>query len=452
MRDLLVTLVVAGSLPVILARPWIGILVWAWIGFMSPHRLTWGFAYDFPFALVIGVTTLVGLLFSGQWRRMPLTRETMLLALFVGWMFITTLFALNPTDAWDGWDKTWKIQLMVFVSMILLRTPERIRALIWVIVVSIGFYGVKGGVFTVVGGGENRVWGPPGSFIEGNNEIGLALIMIMPLARYLQLSAERWWVKTGLLIAMVLCGAAILGTHSRGAFVGLAFMLFFLAAKSRNRIPLLLAMSLAVPAGLLFMPETWTERMRSIQTYDEDTSVTGRFNAWHFAWNLALYRPVLGGGFETFEPSLFRTFAPDPDDFHDAHSIYFEVLGEHGFVGIILFLSLMLVTWFGCSWSTRQVRRARDDPDLLDCRDLARMLQVSIVGYAVSGAFLGLAYFDLYYNVVALAVLTRLRVMETLTELDSDELAESDEAIVGESGPRLGGAGRSMASGAIAWK
>ena len=170
-------------------------------------------------------------------------------------------------------------------------------------------------------------------------------------------------------------------------------------------------------------------------------------NAWSFAWNLASSRPALGGGFRTFTPGLFQRYAPDPDDFHDSHSIYFEVLGEHGFPGLFLFLSLLVLTWTSCSWVIRQLKRARDDPDLADAADLARMLQVAVVGYAVSGAFLGLAYFDLYYNLVALAVLTRLRVRQRLADREQlgefeDGAGEKSDATVSATNPRLAGAGR----------
>ena len=307
----------------------------------------------------------------------------------------------------------------------------------------LGFYGVKGGLFTIFGGGEYRVRGPEGSFIEGNNEIGLALIMVIPLVRYLQLSSDAWWVRRGMGLSMVLCGAAILGTHSRGAFIGIAIMLILLAAKSPKRVPLLLLIVLAIPAGLAIMPQHWTERMEGIRNYREDGSVMGRFNAWRFGWNIAKARPLIGGGFGVFTPELFGRFAPDPDDFHDSHSIYFEVLAEHGFVGLFLFLGVMGLTWLGCSWSIKQVHRARDDPDLLDCRDLARMLQVSVIGYAVSGAFLGLAYFDFYYNLVVLAVLTRLRVVQRLRQIEhGDELEALPEEFATSPRRRMRNVGR----------
>src|SRR3569833_1608939 len=117
----------------------------------------------------------------------------------------------------------------------------------------------------------------------------------------------------------------------------------------------------------------------------------GRINSWHFAFNLAKDRPIVGGGYHSFTPDLFARYAPDPDDVHDAHSIYFEVLGEHGFVGFALFLLLGWFAWRSC---TAIKKEASPHPSGQWMADLASMLQVSFAGYAASGAFLGLAYFE----------------------------------------------------------
>ena len=417
MRDIFVTVIVLGSIPLILARPHFGILMWAWLGFMNPHRLTWGFALSVPFAQIVAIATLIGMFFSRERKRIPWTRETFVLLLFTAWMLMTTFFAFSQEFAWLQWEKVWNIQLMVFVTLVLMQRAERLQALIWVIVLSIGFYGVKGGIWTVAAGGAYRVYGPDGTFIGGNNEIGLALIMVIPLMRYLQLTSERRWVRMGLTAAMALSAISILGTHSRGAFVGIAAMLLFLVLKSRRRFALAIVLALVVPLGLLVMPQKWFDRMYTIRNYEQDQSAMGRINAWTFAYNLAKDRPLIGGGFEVFGKSeLHDIYAPNPD-VRDAHSIYFEVLGEHGFVGLFLFLSLGFLVWRSCSAIKKQ---ARGHPELGKFSDLAMMAQVSLVGYAVSGAFPGLAYFDLYYNLVAIVILVKVMVREHLEEMAAE--------------------------------
>ncbi len=417
MRDIFVTVVVFGSIPLILVIPHIGVLMWAWLGFMNPHRLTWGFALSVPFAQIIAITTLIGILFSREPKGIPRTRETFVLLLFTAWTLITTFFAFNQEAAWLQLEKVWKIQLMIFVTIVLMQRTERLQALIWVIVLSIGFYGVKGGTWTIATGGAYRIWGPDGTFIGGNNEIGLAFIMTIPLMRYLQLTSARWWVRMGLTGAMALSAISILGTHSRGAFVGVTAMLLFLVLKSRKRLILAIVLAVAVPLGLLFMPQKWFDRMDTIRTYEQDASAMGRINSWTFAYNLAKDRPLIGGGFEVFGKSeLHDIYAPNPD-VRDAHSIYFEVLGEHGFVGLFLFLSLGFLVWRSCSVVKKQVR---GHPELGHFNDLAMMTQVSLVGYAASGAFLGLAYFDLYYNLVAIVILVKVMVREHLEEMAAE--------------------------------
>jgi probable O-glycosylation ligase (exosortase A-associated) len=420
MRDIVVTLIVFGSIPFILYRPWIGVLMWSWIAYMNPHRLAWGFAHAFPFAAVVGLVTIVALLFSREKKRIPWSAPVIVLVLFICWFSIATIFALNPEGANAEWERTMKIQLFTFITLMLMNTQTRINWLVILIAFSIGFFGIKGGLFALATGGHYRVWGPDGTFIGGNNEIALALIMVMPLMRYLQL---EWDNKRGRLMItgfMVLMALAILASHSRGALLAGTAMTLFLWLKSPNKGRMFLGILALLPVLVLFMPEEWFQRMETIETYDQDRSAMGRINAWWFAYHLALDRPLVGGGFDTFTQELFNVYAPDPTFLQDAHSIYFEVLGEQGFVGLGLYLLLGIVT---IRTGQRVLRACRDRPDLKWCANLVAMVQVSILGYAVGGAFLGLAYFDLYYHLIAIIVLVDAYVRERLAQPQRTEVA-----------------------------
>ena len=402
MRDLLVTAIVFGLLPFIFRRPWLGILLWSWLGYMNPHRQAWGFAYDFPFAFIVGIVTMVAFLFSREKKDMPWTRETVLLLVFIGWMLFTTFFAFYPELAWKQWDKVWKIQLMVFLTALIFKERKHLHWLIWIIALSLGYYGVKGGIFTIVHGGVFRVQGPAGTFIGGNNEIALALVMTIPLIRYLHLQARQQWVKWGLVSAMVLSGVAAIGSQSRGGLVAMVAMGLFLWMKSRNKASTALFMVAAIAILAAVMPQAWYDRMNTIKVYEQDASALGRINAWHTAFNVAKVR-ITGGGFDTFREPTFRQFAPDPFNVHDVHSIYFQAMGEHGFIGLGLFLTIALFTWLR---GNQIIRACKNDPERKWAADLASMLQVSLIGYATGGAFLGLAYFDRPYHLVIAMVLT----------------------------------------------
>jgi probable O-glycosylation ligase (exosortase A-associated) len=401
MRDIFITAIIFGLLPYVFKRPWLGILLWSWLGYMNPHRLAWGFAYSLPFSMIVGLVTIVAFMASKEKKSMPWTRETIVLLIWIGWMLFTNFFAFYPDLAWVQWDKVWKIQLMVLLTALIITDRQKLHWLVWVIALSFGFYGVKGGLFTILHGGAYRVQGPSGTFIGGNNELALALVMTIPLIRYLHLQATRKAVKIGLASAMVLTGVAAIGSQSRGGLVAMVAMGFFLWLKSRNKIVTGFYIAIAVVVMALVMPQSWYDRMNTINTYEQDQSTQGRFNAWHTAFNVAKDR-ITGGGFEMFQGPTFRRYAPDPWNVHDVHSIYFEQMGEHGFIGFSLFLLLGLLAWIRAQ---QIIKRCKYDPDRKWAADLAAMIQVSLVGYAAGGAFLGMSYFDLPYHLMIILVL-----------------------------------------------
>ena len=151
--------------------------------------------------------------------------------------------------------------VMIILTLILMRTEKRFLALIWIIVLSIGFYSTKGGIFTLMTGGQFRVWGPPGSLITGNNELAIATLMILPLMRYLALTTENLWIRWGLSAAAVLSLASVVGSYSRGAFLALAVLGIAWWWKSRRRITFGVIAIVAAVAVMPLIPAKWYDRM-----------------------------------------------------------------------------------------------------------------------------------------------------------------------------------------------
>ncbi len=406
MRDVLLTLIVFASIPFIFRSPVNGVLMWVWISVMNPQTQTWGFAHNIPFAMVIAVATMASMVVTREPRNLPWTPLTLTLLAFAIWMNVTLPFSIYLESSLDQWNKVKKIMLMNFVVIMLVKSRADIHRLMWVLVISLGFYGIKGGLFTLRTGGGQRVWGPGDSFIGDNNAIALALIMVIPLIVYIQQNTPQKWVRNALGVSLFLCALAALGSYSRGGFLAIAAMSAFLWFKSRQKVAVGGVMILAAPLLLLFMPEQWTSRMDSINDYAVDSSAMGRLNAWWMAFNLACDR-FFGGGFEIYVPSVFAMYAPNPADVHAAHSIYFQVLGEHGFVGLGLYLMLGVLTW---RCGTSIIRRSNDIEQLRWATTLAKMVQTSLVGFAVGGAFLSLLYFDVPYYLLAIMLATKALV------------------------------------------
>jgi len=406
-------------------------MFWVGLGYLNPHRLTWGFARDLPFVQLAAIVTLIAYFFSKEPKRLPLNGVTTFWLMFTLWVSITTIFALNPEGANAEWFRFVKIQLMTLTMVMMITDRRRTEITVWVIAASIALYGTKGGLFTLLSGGRYHVLGPPDTFIGGSNEIALATIIILPLLWYLWHITERGWLRYCVLASAAFCVLAILGSQSRGALLALIAMLGMLWLKSSSKFVTGTLGLFALALALLFMPAEWTERMQSIREYQQDPSALGRINAWSFALNLAADHPILGGGLRTFTPELFLQYAPNPTKVHDAHSIFFEVLAEQGYVGLILFICMGLAT---LAMASRTIRLARPRTELRWASLLAGMLQVSIVGYVVGGTFLGLAYFDLPYSLMALVVVTHEIVVRELRA----EQASPEPAMALEGSARAG--------------
>ncbi|HTR59129.1 MAG TPA: putative O-glycosylation ligase, exosortase A system-associated [Casimicrobiaceae bacterium] len=420
MRGYLLIAIVFVLLPVCLVRPWIGILVWYWIGLMNPHRLTYGFTYTMPFAMMVAGATLLGAIAAKDRRPPPLTRETMLMAMLLAYFTVTTFFAWAPSAAWLQWEKVAKVIFMTFVATMFIYGKPRIRALLLVVVASIGFYGVKGGIWSIIRGGAERVQGPDGSFIDGNTFLGLALNMVIPLLIALARDERRRWLRQMLYSTAALCFVASIFTYSRGAWIGLAVVVPFVLwqLKRTPRIVVGIALAIAALSATALLPERFFERLDTIAAYQEDGSANQRLMAWTVHWNVAKSSPLVGAGFnfESADPDRWLSFGSDEylKYFGDmgtaaAHSIYFQVLGQHGFVAFFLFVALLLST-FLTLWKVRKA--SADSAATRWMGTYASGIAIGLLSYAVSGAFLSSAYFDLAWLYFAMAAVLAREVAE----------------------------------------
>lgn len=403
MRDIALTLFVFGMLPYILMRPYIGLLIWSWLGYMNPNRLCYGFAISFPWVQLVAIVTLASFALSKESKRIPTILIPALMVVFFAWTTFTTFFAVESASAWQLWEQFGKILIMVWVTLTLVRDRQRMHVLIWVIVISLGFYGLKGGIFTLLSGGSNHVYGPAGSFIADNNDLAQALCMTLPLMRYLQLQSRNKYLRGVLILTMILTGVAILGTYSRGGLITLTIVGGILILKSRKRIAVVALVAVLATIGYQFMPASWMERMDTLHHAEQTDSAQTRIQSWEFATNVALDRPLTGGGFNVYQSTtMWGRFGPEDAIPRAVHSIYFRVLGEQGFPGLILFLALLFTSWTSCG---RARKMTKDIPEKRWAHDLGTMLQVSLAAFLIAGSVSTSSYFDLSWQLMAICAL-----------------------------------------------
>lgn len=402
MRDLLLLAALVGAVPLVLRAPHVGILVWTWITLFNPQREVYGFLHGFEINFYIALLTAFAWAISRERKTVPINPVAGLMILFAMWTTVTTYTALDPGYSHVIWDRTVKSIILALAILALANGKARILATVWVVVVSLSYYAVKGGGFVLLTGGHGHVLGPAKSMIEDNNSLGLALVMVLPLLNYLRTSTRSRLVSNILLVTMGFAMVAIIGTYSRGALLALAASALVYAARSRSSfMPLLLGGMLVVALPSL-MPGDWFHRMGTIQSYNEDVSFAGRVEAWRTSFEIARLRPFVGGGFSSVDLDWVAQVYQVPGGLikgRAAHSMYFEVLGDHGFMGLALYLLMVASALFN---TAVVISATRGRQEMAWAAQLARTLQVCIVGYLVGGAALSMAYYDGFLILLAL--------------------------------------------------
>ena len=417
MRDILFVSIGLGLVPVCLRSPWLGILAWYWTAYFVPQGISWGFARSFPFAMVVGSATLLGFIFTKDRKPLPRDAVTFFMLALTVQITLTTIVAYNQDAAWVIWNKIMKGLLMTFVTMFLFQDRARLRWLYMVPALSLGFYGVKGVLWilrTGGGGGDidaagaasegGRVFGPDMASMSDANGIGPALCMILPLLLYLAREEERWWLRYIFKIAFGASIVSAIFTFSRGAFLGLAIVCLVLIWRSPWRLRFATAvLVVGIIAAPLAPQRLWVRLESLIQQQSAETrdgSSVSRLESFQAAWNIAIQNPFTGAGFRALSTeAVWATyFGPSFRGTFDAHSIYFEMLGEHGLLGFGLYMGILVSTML----TLRRLRkRWRNHPEHGYLSRYAEMTQLSLYPFLVCFAFIPGAFFDLYFMLVA---------------------------------------------------
>jgi probable O-glycosylation ligase (exosortase A-associated) len=407
LRDILVVTVFCIVAFYALRRPFVGTQLYNWISIMNPHRLGWGFAYGLPLAMVASGVTLVGLVRSPGEFRLPRDRNFVLMLALWGFVTVTTIFAFYPADARVVWEGVTKTFLMALLACGLLTTQRRVMAFVVAIAAFVGFYGVKGAVFSVMTGGNFKVWGPPGSALEDNNAVGLALVMIVPFCFFLRSTLSKRWHSLALLVIGLASIVSATLTYSRGALIGLATFAVFSWLFAKRKVVVAVVLALTVMGGMSVLPQQWFDRMNTIQNFEGEGSAQMRLNSWRTSFNLAKANP-LGGGFDCFTMEQYYNYSPNPElgrtksgVASTAHSIYFEVMAMHGFGGLALYL-VCLLSMFSALLGIG--RRARGHPQADWIVPYCRAFLVAFLGFLACAAFQSKAFFDLFWMLYAGAI------------------------------------------------
>jgi putative inorganic carbon (HCO3(-)) transporter len=412
LRSLWLVFVYASFLGLGVSAPFVATLGYVWVDTFQPQNVAYILLNQFPLALVMGAAAVGGYLLMDRRSQPPLTLQTGLQATMAIWVTLTLLWAQAPDAAWEKWD--WAFKTVAFATFLpfVIRSRVQIEAFAQTYVFSLAAnivpYGLK---VLISGGGYGRDLG----LVGGNAGLGeggflsTTCLMAVPLAIFLashsqlipksKLISLAYWGIAGLAIATAL------GTYERSALVGLIVLGVYMWVRTKHKIGFGIVLAVVACLVIYTTSGAWNARVSTIGNFEQENSAYVRILVWKWTLGFVAEHP-LGGGFAAYLVNHIEIpgVGSDPGytEFGRAfHSSYFEVLGEHGYPGLVIFLLLAGSTFL---MLRRLAKKARPHPELQWVVGLSDALQSGLAVFLTSGAFVGLAFQPMFWYFISMSI------------------------------------------------
>jgi putative inorganic carbon (HCO3(-)) transporter len=414
-RDLVLVIVYAAFLVLGATAPFVFGLGYLWVDTFYPQDVSYSLLKPFPVAFVMGACTFFGYLFLDRRSPPRPSLQFFLMLLYGVWMTASLTWSVVPADAYVKWDWAFKgVMFATFVPFVF-RSRVQIEAFLQVFLFSAMATFLPSGLKTMVSGGG---YGQTLSLLGFN--VGIAegsflaavSISLIPLVLYLREHSIlvppgklRWWGYTGMIPILIACA---IGTYERTALIGFAVVGAFQFLQVRRKFLYLCVCGVLAAGTLAATSSKWSERIQTVDDYKSDSSALGRILVWEWTIKYTATHP-LGGGFRSNEISEItfpRLNGEPPVTVHGKafHNIYMEVLGELGYPGLAIFLSIVACSMF----SLRTVfRRTRGIPQLAWCRGLAGFATTASLTLLACGMFIGIGFQPLVWYLLSLPICLR---------------------------------------------
>jgi probable O-glycosylation ligase (exosortase A-associated) len=401
-------------------RPFVFVLAYVYIDVVAPQRLTYLLLNSVPISLIAVVLSVGGWAVADDKSGTRITPRQCLIVLLMVYCYCTTLTADFPVEAMDKWGWVWKCLAFAAFLPLTLRTKLRIESLLLVMVASAASIIIVGGIKTIVSGGGgygtlNLMVSNNSGMYEGST-ISTVAVAIIPLilwfTKYGTIFPPDWKVKGFCYCLVFACLLIPVGTSTRTGLLCIGLVAVLMLRDTKRKVLYLCLLGVMGMIAVPFLPAAFTDRMSTIKTYKADESASTRIAVWGWTWEYAKEHP-LGGGFEMYRQNKIRydTEKVEGDASNSSvdrhltvdqarafHSAYFEMLGEQGFPGLAIWLSISLIGLFRMEVLRHRYRKAAADEAWVT--PLAGALESAHLVYLLGAAFVGIAFQPFVYMLI----------------------------------------------------
>ena len=394
-------------------------LGYVWVDTFQPQAVAYFILNELPVAFIMGAGAFLTYFVLDRRSPPPLMLASVCMVGLAIWMTVTLSWAELPDRAWTKWD--WAFKAMVFAAFVplVIRSRVQIEAFAQTYVFSLAANFVPFGLKVLVsGGGYGRNLGlqAGNSGLAEGGYLSTVCLMAVPLALFLGKHGKL--IPRLPMMNLAYAGIALLafvtaiGTYERSALVGMVMLGLYMFVRSRRKWVFGLLAGIMAVGVIVLAAKSWDARVSTIDQYSTESSALTRLLMWQWTLNYAASHPF-GGSFDAYGVS---TIMMPPDALHPGgyvqngrayHSIYFEVLGDLGYPGLIMFLTAAASSLFSL---IRLSRKCRKIPDLVWVADMSDAVQSGMLVFLSAGAFVGLAFQPPFWYFVAMGVCLRAHV------------------------------------------
>jgi len=398
-----------------------------WVDTIKPQSLAYSFLNDRPLSMIMAVVCMFS--FMLNFKQKQKHTKLNLLGILLGfsiWVTITTVFSLYPDQAWVKWNDSIKVLIFSALIPFFIANKNQLEAIMIAFSVSMSFFVLAVGVKTIFGGGGYGVVLIPGrsGVLAESSTFAAFAVMLIPfhvfLAQHSILFSHIPLKRSMMLGAVALSVLATIGSGARTGLLGIGILFVKMFSESRRKIILILIAAFFGAISLQFMSESWYERMDTLKDVGNESSAMGRVVVWRWTLDFVQERPI-GGGFVSYlaNRGKLNQYTDNRSLAFQGtkafHSIYFEVLGEHGYLGLFLYLLMIFLVY-------RMLGKIKKESDDEWIKSAAVMLRVVIIVFLVCGAFIGIAFQPTLYLMIAYSIcLNNLHVKDMSGRNSSDK-------------------------------
>jgi probable O-glycosylation ligase (exosortase A-associated) len=403
MREAVLIGIVAVLCVLALVRPRVGLLGYTWFALMRPDILSWSAGR--PYSLCLAICTLVGsLVYFPKLLRIftnPISRGLVFLLIP---LTVSAGLAVDPALSWPSWNYFIRIILMALLIVVFVETEEHLRTLIILVAVSVGFLGLKLGLFGILVGPVQYMDDYGETMMSDNNMFALALAMAVPLCWYGRAMTPSKLLRAGLLVLMFGSIAGIVMANSRGGALSLGAALLLIALRAKRKIAAVAVIAICAAPALYVVHDTYFSRLSTITANEEtaDGSIKARLNHQRAAVAMWKDYPLFGVGFGM---DNYKRLAPrylGYQDDHVAHNTYLQFLADDGIFAFLIYNALLFGTLIWLEKSGRSIRHIRPGKEVYPFA-----IQAALVAFAIGSFFLSRDSYDLLYIMLMAAAAWR---------------------------------------------